>query len=178
MNNTIKMSILFCLITIINICCDKNKTTGSDESSTQEIIFTTSNVNLKDIYFNLIDGVVIDQSNQWHFVINTDSSNYNMPGILMGNVSIAIYTELEFNEIIDIPSTFNEDSLIEKDVFRYEQEHEVFSYNMEIHKVSVSNPGYIYILKDAENGIAFKIQFLDYISGIIVFKYSLICEDC
>ena len=178
MNKIIKTSILMCLIIIINICCEENKTTENSDDKVQAVTFTTSNVNTGDIYFNLNKGVVVSQSNQWHFAINTDSSNYNMPGILMGDVSVSIYTELQFDEIINMPFTFNDDILNDKNVFGYEQEYEVFKYNIDIHKVSVSNPGYVYILKDSENERAYKIQFIEYISGITVFKYNLICEDC
>ena len=96
----------------------------------------------------------------------------------MGDVSVSIYTELQFDEIIYMPFTFNDDILNDKNVFGYEEEYEVFNYNIDIHKVSVSNPGYVYILKDSENGRAYKIQFIEYISGVTVFKYNSICEDC
>ena len=59
------------------------------------------------------------------------------------------------------------------DSFGYSGVHEILSYDITVHQVSVSNPDYVYILK-FQDEVVYKLQFLNYQSGITVFHYESI----
>ena len=93
-----------------------------------------------------------------------------MPSFVPGSVDIAVYEMLNFNSIVNLPITFESDLVSDHSLFLYGNVHEVLSYDITVHKVSVTNPNLVYLLKSGDN--AFKLQFDEYISGITIFKYG------
>ena len=79
---------------------------------------------------------------------------------------------LQYCLAISSPITFESDLVSDHSSFSYGNLHEVLSYDMTVHKVSVTNPNLVYLVKSGDN--AFKLQFDEYISGVTIFKYGQI----
>ena len=61
-------------------------------------------------------------------------STYSMPSIILGsNISISIYNNSPFDNIITIPDDLEWYS--DTSITSYEKEYEVLNYNMNIHKI-------------------------------------------
>ena len=147
----------------------------SDDDSQAEIAdlisFTTSNMNIADVFINLETNEEVSNESAWHLSIQKDTSNYNMPSIVFNNVQVALFEDLSFENINDFPKNFSDITIDYIDSFGYNGAHEVLSYDMAVHQVSVSNSDFVYILK-SQNENTYKLQFLDYQSGITVFHYK------
>ena len=163
---TITLTVFFITIS----CEDKNDSVDNLSIGNQIINVTTTNVNIDDIYYNLISQSQVSVDDVWDISIMRDTDNYNMPSFVPGSIDIAVYEELNFNSIENMPVTFESDLVSDHSLFLYENIHEVLSYDMNVHKVSVTNPDYVYLIKSGDN--AFKLQFDEYISGITIFKYG------
>ena len=159
----------FILLILFFIGC-KDSNEPSEVVNTQTISVTTTNVNVADIYYNLLSESQVEINDNWHIGIVKDTENYNMPSFIPGDVDIAVYEDIDFNELVQIPDTFQNDRIIDHSNFSYGSSHEVLSYDISVHKVSVTNPNYVYVI--ISSGSAFKLQFLEYISGITVFQFA------
>ena len=93
-----------------------------------------------------------------------------MPSFVPGDVQIAVYENEDFNTLTSIPASYSNDVLEDHSVFGYEGSYEVLSYDITVHKVSVTNPNYIYLIKSDSD--VFKLQFIEYLSGITVFQFA------
>ena len=160
---------IFLLNIFFFISC-KNSNEPSEVVNTQTISVTTTNVNVADIYYNLLTESQVEINDNWHIGIVKDTENYNMPSFIPGDVDIAVYEDIDFNELVQIPDTFQNDRIIDHSNFSYGSSHEVLSYDISVHKVSVTNPNYVYVI--ISSGSAFKLQFIEYISGITVFQFA------
>ena len=170
--------ITFLALFIITGCDNENDSDGEAVPQNTTNTITTSNVNSGDIYLNLDDGIEVSSNDIWHLSIIIDAENYNMPSIVMGDAEVAVYESLNYNNISGIPSDFNSMVIADNNTFKYGGENEVLTYDMTVHKVSVTNPEFIYILKyDTEMYMAFKIQFIEYQSGITVLNYNQLETD-
>ena len=170
--------ITFLALFIITGCDNENDSDGEAVPQNTTNTITTSNVNSGDIYLNLDDGIEVSSNDIWHLSIIIDAENYNMPSIVMGDADVAVYESLNYNNISGIPSDFNSMVIADNNTFKYGGENEVLTYDMTVHKVSVTNPEFIYILKyDTEMYMAFKIQFIEYQSGITVLNYNQLETD-
>ena len=188
-----KFHFLFIVIIAFNLLingCDNyasdnenNQSTSNDSSSfisdSAEVIglkiFTTSNVNTNEIFVDFHYGIEVDSTDNWHISIIKDATNYNMPSIIMNASQIAIYEDTSFESITSLPSNFESILINNNNSFGYGDDNEILSYDITVHKVSVSNPDLIYLLKfnDATPDV-FKLQFIEYQSGITVFQYEKI----
>jgi hypothetical protein len=155
-----------------------NDSSGVNNDSSEVIglkIFTTSNVNTNDIFVNFSSGLEVDSTNNWHISIIKDVSNYNMPSVIISAAQIAIYEHKSFDNITNLPSNFESVLLNDNNSFGYGDDNEILSYDITVHKVSVSNPDLVYVLKFNETSTdIFKLQFIEYQSGITVFQYEKI----
>ena len=99
-----------------------------------------------------------------------------MPSIVFGIASVALYNDgTSYDDITTLPGDFNENMVSDNQVFQYGGENEILSYDMTVHRVSVSNPDYIYILNftgDVQG--SYKLRFVEYQSGITVLEYNLL----
>ena len=150
-------------------CGDDNDTLNAAEEN-QILSVTTTNVNVSDIYYNFISQSQVNIEDAWHIGIVRDTENYNMPSFVPGDVQIAVYENEDFNALTSIPASYSNDVQEDHSVFGYEGSYEVLSYDITVHKVSVTNPNYIYLIKlDSD---VFKLQFIEYLSGITVFQFA------
>ena len=135
----------FILLILFFIGCEDSNE-PSEVVNTQTISVTTTNVNVADIYYNLLSESQVEINDNWHIGIVKDTENYNMPSFIPGDVDIAVYEAIDFNELVQIPDTFQNDRIIDLSNFSYGSSHEVLSYDISIHKVSVTNPNYVYVI--------------------------------
>ena len=166
--------ILLSSVLIVFNGCD-NTEESTDNEFSQPISITTSIVNIRDIYLDLVSGNEVSYEDTWHVSIIRDTENYNMPSIVFGIASIALYDGASYDDITTLPSDFNENVILDNQVFQYGGEHEILSYDMTVHRVSVSNPDHIYILNftgDVQE--SYKLRFIEYQSGITVLEYNLL----
>ena len=167
MNLFFRLAIILYLLSIIS-CSD---TENIQESNVSEpIMVTTSNVNTGNIYFDFLSSSEVSISDNWHIGIERDTSNYNMPSFVPGDVQIAVYVNMEFDNLVSLPELYMDDIQNDHTVFGYGGSYEVLSYDITVHKVSVTNPNYVYVVR-SENNI-YKLQFLEYLSGITTFKFA------
>ena len=172
MNYQAFRSILLAAFLVVFSCEDKNDASDNSPISDQVVNVTTTNVNIDNIYYNLTSQSQVSVDDVWDIGIVKDTENYNMPSFVPGSVDIAVYEMLNFNSVVDLPVTFESDLISDHSLFSYENIYEVLSYDMNVHKVSVTNPDYVYLIKSGDN--AFKLQFDEYISGVTIFKYRQI----
>ena len=166
--------ILLLSILVVFIGCD-NTEESIDNESQQPISITTSNVNISDIYLDLVSGDEVSSGDTWHVSIMRDTENYNMPSIVFGIASIALYDGASYDDITTLPSDFIENVVSDNQVFQYGGEHEILSYDITVHRVSVSNPDRIYILNFTGDVLeSYKLRFVEYQSGITVLEYNLL----
>ena len=172
MNYQAFKSISLAAFLVVFSCEDRNDASDNSPISDQVVIVTTTNVNIDNIYYNLTSQSQVSVDDGWDISIVKDTENYNMPSFIPGSVDIAVYEMLNFNSIVNLPITFESDLVSDHSSFSYGNLHEVLSYDMTVHKVSVTNPNLVYLVKSGDN--AFKLQFDEYISGVTIFKYGYI----
>tara|TARA_B100000212_G_scaffold265451_1_gene204994 strand:+ start:222 stop:743 length:522 start_codon:yes stop_codon:yes gene_type:complete len=163
-----QLSMLIILLFLV-ACGDDNDTLNAAEEN-QILSVTTTNVNVSDIYYNFISQSQVNIEDAWHIGIVKDTENYNMPSFFPGNVQIAVYEDENFNTLTTMPASYVNDLQEDHSVFGYGGSYEVLSYDITVHKVSVTNPSYIYLIKSGSD--VFKLQFIEYISGITVFQFA------
>ena len=163
-----QLSMLIILLFLV-ACGDDNDTLNANEEN-QILSVTTTNVNVSDIYYNFNSQSQVNIDDVWHIGIVRDTENYNMPSFVPGDVQIAVYENEDFNTLTSIPASYSNDVLEDHSVFGYEGSYEVLSYDITVHKVSVTNPNYIYLIKSDSD--VFKLQFIEYLSGITVFQFA------
>ena len=163
-----QISMLIILLFLV-ACGDDNDTLNAAEEN-QILSVTTTNVNVSDIYYNFNSQSQVNIEDAWHIGIVKDTENYNMPSFFPGNVQIAVYEDENFNTLTTMPASYVNDLQEDHSVFGYGGSYEVLSYDITVHKVSVTNPSYIYLIKSGSD--VFKLQFIEYISGITVFQFA------
>ena len=166
------------ILLIFTMGCEDDETSNVNQPATLEpVTITTSNVNSGDIYLNFSSGNEVSLNDNWHLSIVRDTSNYNMPSIVMGTANIGLYNDISFSEITSLPSDFQNAIVTDNTMFEYGGEHEILSYDMTVHKVGVTNPDYVYVLQMVNNSNeSFKIQFIEYQSGITVLQYNILSD--
>ena len=166
--------ILLSSVMIVFYGCN-NIEESNDNEIPQPISMTTSNVNINDIYLDLVSGDEVSSEDTWHLSIRKDTENYNMPSIVFGIASIAFYDGASYDDITSLPSDFNENAVSDNREFQYSGEHEILSYDITVHRVSVSYPDRIYILNFTGDVLeSYKLRFVEYQSGITVLEYNLL----
>tara|TARA_B100000927_G_C16460116_1_gene467519 strand:- start:1055 stop:1588 length:534 start_codon:yes stop_codon:yes gene_type:complete len=177
MKNFLKIKLLL-IMTITG--CNKNDNESDDSSNYIEVItHDIDAANSNGFYYNLSLGAETDSSDSWHISFQmipvvSGNSTYMMPSLVLGEVNAAEYSNIAFENFEAIPSSFNQDYFQDASVVHYGGSNEVLSYNMQIHKVSVTAPERVFVFKDIITNSYFKVQFIEYVSGIISFKYSLL----
>ena len=115
--------LLLSILVVFNGC--DNTEESIDNEIPQPISITTSNVNISDIYLDLVSGDEVSSGDTWHVSIIRDTENYNMPSIVFGIASIALYDGASYDDITTLPSDFNENVVSDNQVFQYGGEHEL-----------------------------------------------------
>jgi len=173
------MKYLITLITVFSFFltgCEDNDSDGSDPETV--LLITTHDIDAtgaSGFYFDFIPGEETDSTGSWHIsfqMLSVTGTTYKMPNLVLGNVSIAEYTNVSYDDITSTPETFMDDRLLDPSVLQYGGANEVLAYDMQIHKVSVNNAERVFVLYEPINHTTYKIQFIEYISGVTSFKYD------
>ena len=173
--NNLKLLINFALIILFNGCEDE-QAIKQNNAIINTISVTTSNVNQSFFYYDIVNQSEIDSSGNWHLALETKGT-YNMPSIIFDGVYVAEYFDYLFDEMTESPSTFMQDYIQDNQQFEYEGENEILTYDMISHTVSVKNPDHIYVIYEPIGHTTYKIQFIEYLSGILVFSFSQFSND-
>ena len=100
-------------------------------------------------------------------------STYMMPSLVLGvDVYVAEYSNVAFNELEETPDTFMSDYFQDASVVQYSGSSELLQYDMQSHTVSVRSPDRVFVIYDSTNHTTYKVQFVEYVSGVILFKYD------
>ena len=95
-----------------------------------------------------------------------------MPSLVLGGVLVAEYTNMTFEDMESVPDTFMEDYFQDPTTVQYGGSNEVLSYDMQIHRVSVKNPDRVFVIYESVGHTTYKVQFVEYVSGVISFSFS------
>ena len=104
--------------------------------------------------------------------VSLGQSTYMMPSLILGEAYAAAYSDITFDEIDSSPSTFMADYFQDSTVVQYGGANEVLQYDMQSHTVSVKNPERVFVFYESVNHKTYKIQFEEYVAGVIAFKYN------
>ena len=97
-----------------------------------------------------------------------------MPCVITGSNYLAEYTDIVFDSLDAVPETFMEDYYTDSTVIQYGGSNVIIDYDMNIHKMSIKNPERVFVLHDLTNQVFYKLQFIEYNSGVVYFKYQLL----
>ena len=159
-------------------CEDKN---SSNESQAQGEEVTTHDIDATGascFYYDFSSGAEVDSSSSWHISFQMipvafGQSTYMMPSLVLGgDIYAAEYSDVTFDELEETPGTFMSDYFQDASVVQYSGSSEVLQYNMQSHTVSVNNPDRVFVIYESTNHTTYKIQFIEYVSGVILFKYD------
>ena len=155
------------------IACEDNKEDEA-QKSVNIIEVTTDNVNDGPYYFNFADAE--KNSTNWHLSYqNLDAGGGNyMPNFSLANtVMLNVDKSLSFEDISEIPET----SLFapSNGKLGYMGEHEVLTYDTQVHKINVSDINYI--IYDTISHKVFKIHFDEYSSGVVMFRFAELASN-
>jgi hypothetical protein len=171
MKNFKYLSFLFVLFTIG--CEDSNDINNDITANITEVV--TSNVMVSNFYYNLITKSEVQSDEIWHISaqkkqVDFGGQSYGMPCIVLGNV-YAQLSDSTFSEII-VPPAQNSSWFQDNTIIEYGGENEIISYNMTTHTASIINADHTFIVYEYIGHTSYKVQFLDYTSGIVSFQFS------
>ena len=171
MKNFKYLSFLFVLFTIG--CEDSNDINNDFTANITEVV--TSNVMVSNFYYNLITKSEVQSDEIWHISaqkkqVDFGGQSYGMPCIVLGNV-YAQLSDSTFSEII-VPPAQNSSWFQDNTIIEYGGENEIISYNMTTHTASIINADHTFIVYEYIEHTSYKVQFLDYTSGIVSFQFS------
>ena len=170
------LTILIIIFSFFLTGCENNDSDGSDTDTA--LLITTHDIDASGasgFYFDFISGEETDSIRSWHIsfqMLSVIGTTYKMPNLVLGDVLIAEYTNVSYDDVISTPETFMNDNLQDPNVLQFGGAKEVLGYDMQIHKVSVNNAERVFVLYEPINQTAYKIQFIEYLSGVISFKYN------
>ena len=177
-NKTMKYLILTTsLLGFIFIGCEDNDSNTNNDSSTNVITNDIDELNASGFYYDLSSGSEVDSSSAWHLSfqmipVSMGQSTYMMPSLILGGVYAAEYLDLTFSELESSPATFMADYFQDSTEVQYGGTNEVLQYDMQSHTVSISNPERVFVFYEPVNHTTYKIQFVEYVGGVISFKYN------
>ena len=167
------LSIFFLAIT----GCEDNKT-DDNPSENQVITHDIDAVGASGFYYNLSSGSEVDSSNIWHISFQMTpvafgTTTYMMPSLILGGTTYtAEYTNITFDDLENTPDSFMSDYFQDASVVQYSGPNEVLQYDMQSHTVSVKDPERVFVVYELGNHKTYKIQFNNYVSGVVVFQYG------
>ena len=158
---------------------DSNADNNSDTSTTDTVLLVTTHdidaAGAAGFYFDFIAGEETDSSDSWHIsfqMLSVTGTTYKMPNLVLGDVYIAEYTNVSYDDLTTTPETFMTDYLQDPSVLQYGGTNEILSYDMQVHQVYVNNAERVFVLYEPINHTTYKIQFIEYVSGVTSFKYD------
>ena len=158
--------------------CEDNKEDKNNQSGMEVVTHDIDELDASDYFFNLSSGSEVDSSTTWHISfqmipVTFGEATYMMPSLILGSTAyVAEYTNIGFEDLSDTPETFMADYFQDASVVQYSGSNEVLQYDMQTHTVSVKNPERVFVVYELGNHSTYKVQFIEYVSGVIVFKYG------
>ena len=175
------VTLITTILGLILIGCEDKKSDDNnhdhDHSSIEVITHDIDSLGATGFYYDLVAGAEVEASGSWHMSfqmlpISFGSNTYSMPSLVLSTVYAAVYTDTLFDDIESTPETFMTDYFQDPTVVQYGGTNEVLNYDFETHVVSVSSPDRVFVVYEPSGHTTYKIQFVEYISGVISFKYS------
>ena len=174
-----KKSLLFVIMIscLLMSGCEDNET-NNNQTNEEIITHDIDVIGAPGFYFNLSSGADVDSSSTWHISfqmipVEFGEATYMMPSLILGESTYtAEYTDILFEDLEDTPDSFMSDYFQDASVVQYSGPNEVLQYDMLSHTVSVKDPGRVFVVYELGNHKTYKIQFNEYISGVIVFQYG------
>ncbi|SUZ60341.1 uncharacterized protein METZ01_LOCUS13195 [marine metagenome] len=170
MKHTMIIPIMFMLFII---GCEDDTSTADD----LDVIYT-GNMTENSYYYDLVAGTEAEAASSWHLAfqmidVEMAGTTYSMPSLIMGNVATAVYTDISYNDLIEAPDqeTLQSDAIDNSSV-EYTGEHEVIHYDMATHTVTINEPERVFVIYAFATHNVYKVQFLEYQSGIIAFQFN------
>ena len=165
------------ILGLILVGCEDNEANNDETTGIEVVTHDIDATNASGFYFNLSSGAETDSSSAWHFSfqmipVSLGQSTYMMPSLILGEAYAAAYSDITFDEIDSSPSTFMADYFQDSTVVQYGGANEVLQYDMQSHTVSVKNPERVFVFYESVNHTTYKIQFEEYVGGVIAFKYN------
>ena len=181
-----KLVIILTIYGLFCTGCEDNKNDENNQSIEEPSISSIDTVITHDIdalnasgfYFNLISSTEVDSANTWHLSfqmipVTFGEATYMMPSLILGETTYtAEYTDVLFEELQDTPDSFMSDYFQDASVVQYSGPNEVLQYDMQTHTVSVKDAGRVFVFYELENHSTYKIQFIEYVSGVIAFRHD------
>ena len=168
------------LFGLILFGCEQDNSENNNENNTEITEVVTHDIdaaNADGFYYDLVNAVETDSSESWHLSFQmlpvvSGNATYMMPSLVLGEVLAAEYTNMTFEDMESVPDSFMEDYFQDPTTVQYGESNEVLSYDMQIHRVSVSNPDRVFVIYESVGHTAYKVQFIEYVSGVISFSFS------
>ena len=176
MNKIIKTSL--CSLMFFIGCDNSNDDTSSGTNAVEVITHDIDAAGASGFYYDLHAGGEVDSSDTWHLSFQMipvpfGQTTYMMPSLVLGETAyVAVYNDIIFDEVEGTPDTFMSDYFQDRSVVQYSGPNEVLQYDMQVHRVSVREPERVFIAYELDNHTTYAIQFVDYVSGVIAFKFK------
>ncbi len=159
---------------------ENNQTIEEPATSSIDTVIThdIDALNASGFYFNLSSGQEVDSSSTWHISfqmipVEFGGATYMMPSLILGATTYtAEYIDILFEDLEDVPDSFMSDYFQDASVVQYSGSNEVLQYNMQAHTVNVKDPERVFVIYELDNHKTYKVQFNEYVSGVIVFQYG------
>ena len=170
------LSVLIISCLLLNGCEDKE--TDNNRAGEEIITHDIDAIGASGFYFNLSSGSEVDSSSTWHvsfqmIPVEFGEATYMMPSLILGATTYtAEYTDILFEDLEDTPDSFMSDYFQDASVVQYSGPNEVLQYDMQSHTVSVKDPERVFVVYELGNHTTYKIQFNEYVRGVIVFQYE------
>lgn len=166
---------LIIIFGFISTGCEEESHDDNGNSGIEIVTHDIDATGASGFYFDFLSGEETDSTGSWHIsfqMLPVTGTTYTMPNLVLGVVYVAEYTDISYDDLSSSPDTFMEDYFQDTSVLQYQGSNEVLAYDMQIHKVSVNNPERVFVLYEPINHTTYKIQFIEYISGITTFRYD------
>ena len=177
MNNLTFASII---LVLLFAGCDDSKSKEVSQPSQEVITHDIDALGASGFFYNLSSQSEVDSSATWHISFQMipvvfGEVTYMMPSLILGSTAYAAeYTNIAFEDLNDTPDSFMDDYFQDASAIQYSGPNEVLQYNMQTHTVSVKDPNRVFVFYELSSHSTYKVQFIDYASGIIVFKYGIL----
>ena len=175
-----KLTPIITLFGLILFGCEQDSSDNNNGNDTEKIEVVTHDIdaaNADGFYYDLVNAVETDSSEFWHLSFQmlpvvSGNATYMMPSLVLGEVLAAEYTNMTFEDMESVPDSFMEEYFQDPTTVQYGESNEVLSYDMQIHRVSVNNPDRVFVIYESVGQTAYKVQFIEYVSGVISFSFS------
>ena len=170
------LSIIIISCLLLNGCEDND--TNNNQIGEEIITHDIDAIGASGFYFNLSSGEEVDSSSIWHLSfqmipVEFGQATYMMPSLILGETTYtAEYTDILFGDLEDTPDSFMSDYFQDASVVQYSGPNEVLQYDMQSHTVSVKDPQRVFVVYELGSHRTYKVQFNEYVSGVIIFQYG------